>query len=164
MSSPVCPTVKITVWQPASVSRDATLSEGVTKPCATVSHPSVSSVSACQGGVRIQNPVVFSFHHQPPPHSLLLPLLLHSSTLASCSTLAGWLAGWLAAEPRRWWMRCFLTAMSKCAARTHGACEEDVAGRRPVSPFIHTRQTVWARIRDTPQSNYLIIIILLSFI
>lgn len=98
MSSPVCPTVKITVWQPASVSGDATLSEGVTKPCATVSHPSVSPVSACQG--RCENTKSCCFLFPPPttPHSLLLllllhPLLLHSSTLASYSTLAGWLTG-----------------------------------------------------------------------
>lgn len=90
MLSPVWPAAKIpALWQPL-VSREATLSGGETKPRATVSHPA-SSPRACQGGVTIQNPVVFPLcsallHHQHLQHppSSSLELLTHSQ--------AAWLA------------------------------------------------------------------------
>lgn len=103
---------------------DVILSEGVTKLCATVSHPIVS-VSSCQGGARIQNPVAFFSLCFAPPHTHPhTPLLL--------------LAHWLAAGPRGWWMRCSRSDVKVCCSDTRSLWGE-VAGRRPVSPFIHRR-------------------------
>lgn len=95
---------------PQSFWRCDFLSEGVTKPCATVSHPTASARS-CQGGARIRNPVVFSFLPPPPPSP-------HPSLPLS---LTSYLSGCGASRFDEWGV---FALMSKCAALAHGAREE----------------------------------------
>lgn len=83
------------------------LSGGVSKLRATVPPWPVVRGSGCQGGARIQNPVVF---------------LLFMAEAPSVLCLTAWPLA--AAEPRCWWMRCSRQPCQKCAARTLGAWEQ----------------------------------------